>query len=103
MTLVNILGQTGLPDLQGFSYFALFYCVVFGTALPFAMYLSGQKVVGPTVASLLGLSESLFSAIISLVWLKEIFTVTDLLGMACALFGVILMSLPEKKPGLVKK
>lgn len=103
MTLVNILGQTGLPDLQGFSYFALFYCVVFGTALPFAMYLSGQKVVGPTVASLLGLSESLFSAIISLVWLKEIFTVTDLLGMVCVLFGVILMSLPEKKPGLVKK
>ncbi len=106
MVLVCILRQEALPDLGGFSLLAALYCVIFGTVVPFSLYLASQRVVGPTIASLLGLTESVFSTIFSIFWLKEVFSLTDLLGMTLIFIGVVLMSLPDEfwqKPRLSGK
>lgn len=103
MVLVCILRQEPLPDLGGFSLLASLYCIIFGTVVPFSLYLASQKIVGPTIASLLGLSECVFSTIFSIFWLKEVFSMTDFLGMVLIFTGVVFMSLPDefwKKPRL---
>ena len=96
MTLICILTKEPLPQLQGFSLIAMCYCIVFGTVVPFSLYLACQKVVGPTIASLLGLTESVFSTIFSIFWLKEAFSASDFLGMILIFSGVVLMTIPEE-------
>lgn len=106
MVLVCLIRKEPLPDLHMTSFLALSYCIIFGTLVPFSLYLASQKVVGPTIASLLGLTESVFSTIFSVFWLKERFTPTDLLGMTLIFIGVVLMSLPKdyfKKKQLKRK
>lgn len=77
--------------------FGLAGIVIFGTVIAFALYLEGVGYVGPVNASIIASIEPVASAVISFLWLKTSFMAIDLVGFACIMATVFLLSKPEKK------
>ena len=86
---VNIIWD--MPALMAFAYL-----VIGATVLSYSLFLVGLKVVGSTKASLISCAEPLASIIAVVVWLKTPLTLMDLIGMACIIITVILLSIPKK-------
>ncbi|WP_409479680.1 EamA family transporter [Pseudobdellovibrio sp. HCB154] len=70
--------------------------VLFGTALPFYLYLRSVKMVGATTASLLACIEPLSAAAVAVVWLKVSFGIFDWIGTVCILITIGLLTKVEK-------
>lgn len=70
--------------------------VLFGTALPFYLYLRSVKMVGATTASLLACIEPLSAAAVAVVWLKVSFGIFDWIGTVCILITIGLLTKAEK-------
>lgn len=85
-----IFPLTGTLDLT--SILCLSFILLFGTILGFCFYMLGIKNIGATKASLFASVEPLSSAIVSIVWLNEKFTLIDLLGFAFIVMTIFLLS-----------
>ncbi len=84
-------GTWDLPAAGAFIY------LLFGaTILSYSVYLAGLKIVGPTRASLISCAEPLASIIAVVSVLGTELVLEDLLGMACIIFTVTMLSLPKK-------
>lgn len=66
--------------------------VLFGTALPFYLYLHSVKMVGATTASLLACIEPLSAAVVAVFWLNVSFGIFDWLGTVCILTTIALLT-----------
>ncbi|MDO5714363.1 MAG: DMT family transporter [Tissierellia bacterium] len=73
------------------------YTIFLGTLLPFVLYMEGQKLVGPENAPIFALLESVFSAIISILWLKVSFSGIQYLGMILILSMNLWLTLKQKE------
>ncbi len=76
---------------------ALGFVAIFGTFLPFVLYLEGAKRITPQKASILATVEPLFSTVIAVLFLGQVFYAMDYLGVVLVVAAVILLSLPEQK------
>ncbi|MCM2352008.1 MAG: EamA family transporter [Pseudobdellovibrio sp.] len=66
--------------------------ILFGTALPFYLYLRSVKMVGATTASLLACIEPLSAAVVAVFWLNVSFGIFDWLGTVCILTTIALLT-----------
>lgn len=78
------------------SILGITYVGIFGTAIPFLLYLSGSKMIGPQKASILNLAEPVMATIIGVLFLKEHFLTIDYVGMGLVVLGLYLLSKPER-------
>ena len=78
--------------LDGQTLAALAAIVVVGTVLAFSLYLQAIHDIGPVKASIIASVEPVSSAVISWLWLGSSFQPVDLLGFACILSTVFLLS-----------
>lgn len=79
-------------EISGSLLFAFFYLVVIGTSLTFSLYLKGAQMIGGPKASILGCTEPLSSALLSVMLLGVVFTLPDWLGTLLIVSSVILIS-----------
>ena len=71
--------------------------VIFGTVVAFGLFLYGVTLVKPFVGSVLGLVEPVLAAIVSAAVLKQVFRLTDIIGIALILAGVLTLSIYQSK------
>lgn len=95
LVLPPLSGFAALPD--GISWTIALGIGVFGTALPFGLYLMGVQQVGAAPASITGTLEPVFAGILCYFLLGEILTPTQITGVFLVIFAVILLQIPETK------
>lgn len=87
-----ISGTWDLGTVFGFGF-----VVIFGTVIAFASYLYGITIIGPLLGSVLGLVEPVVAAFASVLILKQVFTVSDIIGIVAILGGVAILSIYKGK------
>lgn len=92
----NVSGVFDLPALG-----SIFFIVVFGTIVPFSLFLSALKIIGAQKGSLISCCEPLSAALIAVLWLGVQMILVDWLGAICIILTVFLLAKPPKK--LVKQ
>lgn len=70
--------------------------VIVGTILTFTMYLDGIKRIGPARGSMISAVEPVSAALFAVCWLGTPITKVDLIGFACILAMILLLSKPQK-------
>ena len=84
----------------GFIAGGIIQCLVFiiigGSVAAYVFYGNAVKRIGPAKASLFSCSEPIAAALLSAIWLKTEFPLIDLIGFACILSTIFLLSKPEK-------
>lgn len=70
--------------------------IVFGTILPFSMYLKGVVLAGANRAAMLSNMEPLTAALLAVIWLGEHFTPMDILGAVCILSTIFILGSDNK-------
>jgi len=73
------------------------FVVVFGTVTAFASFLYGITIIGPLKGSILGLIEPVVAALASVLLLKQVFTLSDIVGIVAILGGVAILSVYKEK------
>lgn len=92
---VKIWEVPGIWDVQTF---ALMAGVIFvGTVIAFGCYLQGILILGSVKGSIFGCVEPLVATIFSVVLLKQKFQGMDVLGIACILGGVTVLTIFDKR------
>lgn len=71
---------------------AFSFVVILGTVTAFGMFLYGVTLVGPLRGSILALVEPVIAAVSSILFLKQSFRTSDLIGIIMILFGVMVLS-----------
>ncbi|MBP9999917.1 MAG: DMT family transporter, partial [Clostridiales bacterium] len=82
-------------DLKG--WLAVGGVVILGTAVAYTIYLQGVADVGAVKASLLSSVEPVSSTVISVLWLHTKFEIIDIIGFACILATIFLLTKKESK------
>ena len=79
--------------------------IIFGTVLPFSLYLYGVECIGAIKASMLASSEPLTAVLLSALWLDTKFLPPDIIGIVFILLTVGLLSRDKshKKPAVIRK
>jgi drug/metabolite transporter (DMT)-like permease len=72
------------------------FVIVFGTLIPFYLYMDSMRFISPTEASLLGSAEPLSAVILSVIWLNVPFGLFEAIGGLCIVATVTLLSLQAK-------
>ncbi len=85
----------GLWDDKTYLYTA--FIVVFGTLIPFYLYLTAVQIIGGQKSSLLASAEPLSATIIAILWLNVSFGMIDWIGSLLIISTIFLLSY-EKKP-----
>ena len=86
--------------------FAFIAIVIFGTVLPFTLYMTGVSLCGPVKASMLASIEPVSATVFMVIWLKVPFHLMDFIGFLCIFTTVFLLvkkdtpSATETSPGL---
>lgn len=92
------------PLLKGFSsgcswdmasVAGVSYIVIFGTVIPFGLFLMGMKVIGATKASLISCFEPLCSILCVVLVLGTHLAGLDIMGMFCIISTVLMLSVPD--------
>lgn len=83
-------------ELSIISIISVIFIVIFGTLIAFYCYLESLKYLLPTESSILGCVEPLSATILSVLWLNVSFGLPELIGTACIIFTVILLSFSKK-------
>jgi drug/metabolite transporter (DMT)-like permease len=73
----------------------LAFVIIFGTLLPFYLYLDSLKYITSTETSLLGSAEPLVATVVSVVWLATPFGPFQGAGAMLIILTVFLLSIPE--------
>lgn len=66
--------------------------ILFGTALPFTLYLQGVSDIGSIKASMTACIEPVSATIFSALWLHTSFTLMDIAGLICITITVLLLA-----------
>lgn len=90
---------SGYWDTSSYLYTVLI--VVFGTLIPFYLYLNAVKIIGGQKTSLLASAEPLSAALLAIYWLGVPFLVVDWVGSFCIIATVFLLSLSDKREVMV--
>lgn len=69
-----------------------FVIIIFGTVLPYTMYLMGVNLCGAVKASMIASVEPVSATVCMVVWLGESFSVIDFIGFACIFATVFLLA-----------
>lgn len=85
-------------DLDMTGYLLLAAVVLIGTVLTYNLFLRGVGDIGPVKATLLGTLEPVTSSIASAVFLGTVFYLPELIGFACILATVFLVTLQRRQP-----
>lgn len=80
------------------GYLLLAAVVLIGTVLTYNLFLRGVGDIGPVKATLLGTLEPVTSSIASAVFLGTVFYLPELIGFACILATVFLVTLQRRQP-----
>ncbi|MCR4710914.1 MAG: DMT family transporter [Clostridia bacterium] len=82
-------GGAATPDARYVLF--LFIIVVFGTVLPYTMYLTGVTLCGAVRGSMIACIEPVSATVWMVVWLHEPFYAIDFVGFCCILATVFLL------------
>ena len=88
--------DTTLEQIAGCGINIL-YAGILGIGVCYALQVTAQKYTDPTVAALLMSLESVFSAICGVVFLKETFTLREVVGILFIIVAIVVAQLPEKE------
>ncbi|MBY6036477.1 DMT family transporter [Fictibacillus nanhaiensis] len=88
--------KIGFVDWSQSLIWMLAFVVIFGTLLPFYLYLDSLKYITSTETSLLGSAEPLVATIVSVIWLGTSFGSFQSIGGMLIILTVFLLSFPEK-------
>ena len=75
----------------------LLYLAVFSTTVAYLLQNSGQKYLSASTSAILLSMESVFGALFSVIFLKDVLTGKMLAGCALMFAAVLLSELPQKK------
>ena len=75
---------------------AVIIIIVFGTILPFSMYLRGVVMAGASRAAMLSNMEPLTAAVLAAVLLGQKFHIMDIIGSICILSTIFILSYKPK-------
>lgn len=78
------------------AVFVVLLIIIFGTVIPFTLYLQGVGYIGASKASMLACVEPLSATIISALWLKNKFMPIDILGFVLIITTVLMLSFKGK-------
>ena len=87
-----------LPSLSDFSLaagLALFYIIVPGSVIAFAVFLYGTTLIDPVRAGIYNLFEPVVATFASLVFLAQAFTSGDYIGIAAILGGIAFLTVKQ--------
>lgn len=83
-------------ELSIISIISVIFVIIFGTIITFYCYLESLKYLLPTESSILSCIEPLSATILSVLWLNVSFGLPELIGTACIICTVILLSFSKK-------
>lgn len=86
---------SGIWDAQ--TYLFTLLIIVFGTLIPFTMYLNAVRLIGGQKASLLASAEPLAATLLAVYWLDTNFLLPDWIGSICIVSTVFLLT-RERNP-----
>ena len=81
------------------TWAAVVFIVVLGTLVPFYCYLLAVKKIGPQRTSLYACAEPLAAALVSVLWLGVAFGWLDVLGSACIVLTIYILSKQSEQSG----
>lgn len=81
--------------LDFYGVLAVLAMVLIGTMMSFLLFLQGVHDIGPVRSSMISSVEPLSATLFSVLWLGTVMTSMDLIGMACILVMVIILSVKE--------
>ena len=84
-------------DFDIFTIAVILVVIIFGTVIPFSMYVLSTKWIGPTKTSLFSTVEPVSSAVLSIFLLNIAFGFMDFLGTGLIIAMVIILSLSKTK------
>ena len=97
MALEGPAAWGNLPDAPAAAWYSIFALALGATALAYAWYLNGVKVLGAGSAAAYMSLVPLFGMVFSSLWLAEPFTASLLTGGALAILGMLLMHLGRRQ------
>ncbi len=74
---------------------AVAFIILGGTIIPFTLFLSGVKIIGPTKASLISCFEPLATILFTVVFLGTVLLPIDYAGMTCIMVTVFMLSMKK--------
>lgn len=77
------------------GWLAVAVIVLLGTAMAFSLIMQGVTDIGPVRSSMLAATEPVAATVFSAVWLGTEFSATDLIGFACIIATIFLLSKSE--------
>lgn len=86
---------TGTYDAAAWLAFAV--VVLIGSVATFGLYFTGLGLIGPTKAGILGATEPLVSALLSVFWLHVVFLPMDYVGFVLVVSTIFILAIPVKK------
>lgn len=101
------------PPLEAFFYkrsllewWWIFYIAIFGTVLPFGLYLEGVNLIRSTRSSITGMLEPIAAGLFSYIFLNEVMEPLQLAGAVLVIFAIILLQLrqefDDKTPAMIR-
>lgn len=101
------------PPLEAFfhahsllEWWWIFYIAIFGTVLPFGLYLEGVNLIRATRASITGMLEPITAGVLSYIFLNEIMEPLQLAGGVLVIFAIILLQFrqefDDKAPAMIR-
>lgn len=88
---------TAIPALDALGWILMAALVLIGTVLTYNLFLRGVGDIGPVKATLLGTLEPVTSSLASAFFLGTVFYIPELIGFACIIATVFLVTL-QKQP-----
>lgn len=85
------------PVIDGQTFLAMGFIVVFGTICAFYFYMTGVKLVGASSASMLACIEPVAATVFSVAWLKVEFQSIDFVGFVFVISTVFIISLNQMR------
>ena len=82
-------------ELPWQGWLAMGAIVVFGTVLPFPLFMQGIQDVGPVKSSMLAATEPVSATVFSALWLGTSFSGTDLIGFSAIILTIFLLAKAE--------
>ena len=101
------------PPLESFFYsrsfwewWWIFYIAIFGTVLPFGLYLEGVNLIRATRSSITGMLEPIAAGVFSYIFLNEKMEPLQLAGGLLVIFSIILLQVrqefDDKAPAMIR-
>ena len=98
LTMSLFFFPTNIPGIWDTNTICAFlFILVFGTLIPFYIFLNAIRSIGPQRTSLLACAEPLSATLIAVIYFDTTFELIDWLGTFCIIFTIILLTQIKKK------